>query len=374
MSEAPIRVLIGGGGVAGLETLMALHTLAGTRVELTVVAPEDEFVYRPLAVKAPYAVGRTRRVPLDRAAHDADATFFSSTIQSVDPVAKVASASDGRRFEYDALVLAVGAEAEPKVAHALTWDDRSAADTLGGLMQDFEQGYSRRLAVVVPSGAVWPLRAYELALIITRDANDMGVDVQTTIITPQPSPLAILGPRPLELVSKELEQMGVSVRSAADVDVEQQNSVVVVLRPSGERLEVDRVLALPVLHGRRVAGVPADANGFMEVDGHCRVHDLEHVWAVGDGTAFALKSGGFAAEQADVAAEDIAAVAGVAIEPHSLDPARRQQLAGLPAGRFLTAWLGCGEDEQLSTHLPSDAVPVLTYLERDLAAGWRGEA
>ena len=227
---------------------------------------------------------------------------------------------------------------------------------------------------MVPSGAVWPLRAYELALIITRDANDMGVDVQTTIITPQPSPLAILGPRPLELVSKELEQMGVSVRSAADVDVEQQNSVVVVLRPSGERLEVDRVLALPVLHGRRVAGVPADANGFMEVDGHCRVHDLEHVWAVGDGTAFALKSGGFAAEQADVAAEDIAAVAGVAIEPHSLDPARRQQLAGLPAGRFLTAWLGCGEDEQLSTHLPSDAVPVLTYLERDLAAGWRGEA
>jgi sulfide:quinone oxidoreductase len=272
-------------------------------------------------------------------------------------------------------VLAVGAEAEPKVAHALTWDDRSAADTLGGLMQDFEQGYSRRLAVVVPPGAVWPLRAYELALIITRDAKDAGIeDVQTTIITPQPSPLAILGPRALELVSKELEQTGVSLMSAAHVDVQEHNRVVVVLRPSGKRLEVDRVLALPALHGRSVPGVPADASGFIEVDDHCRVHDLEHVWAVGDGTAFPLKSGAFAAEQADVAAEDIAAIAGTAIEPHSLDPAGRQELAGLPAGRFLTAWLGCGEDEELSTHLPGDGVPVLTYLERDFAAGWRGEA
>jgi sulfide:quinone oxidoreductase len=369
-----MRVLIGGGGVAGLETLMALHTLAATRVELTVVAPEDEFVYRPLAVTAPYAVGRTRRVSLDRAARDADATFVSSTIQAVDPVAKVASAADGRRFDYDALVLAVGADAEPKVAHALTWDDRSAADMLGGLIQDFEQGYSRRLAVVVPPGAVWPLRAYEIALLITRDAKDMGIDVQTTIITPDPSPLAMLGPRPLELISKELTRAGVSVLSAGYVDVEQHDHVVVVLRPSGDRLEVDRVLALPVLQGRRVQGVPADASGFIEVDDHCRVRDLEDVWAVGDGTAFPLKSGGFAAEQADVAAEDIAAAAGAEVDAHSLDPVDREALAGLPAGRFLTSWLGCGEDEKLTTHLPRDGVPVLTYLERDLAAGWRGEA
>jgi hypothetical protein len=96
------------------------------------------------------------------------------------------------------------------------------------------------------------------------------------------------------------------------------------------------------------------------------------VWAAGDGTAFPVKSGGFAAEQADVVAEDIAATAGAGIEPRPFDPVLREHLAGLPAGRFLEQWLVQG-DRALATHLPSAQLPVLTYLERDLAAGWRGD-
>ena len=57
MPQSPLRVLIAGGGVAGLETLMALHARAGDRVELTLVAPEDEFVYRPLEVEERVSVG-----------------------------------------------------------------------------------------------------------------------------------------------------------------------------------------------------------------------------------------------------------------------------------------------------------------------------
>jgi sulfide:quinone oxidoreductase len=63
--------VIAGGGVAGLETLMGLRALAGDRVKLTLVAPHDEFVYRPLVVEEGFAAGRMRRVPLSRAADDA---------------------------------------------------------------------------------------------------------------------------------------------------------------------------------------------------------------------------------------------------------------------------------------------------------------
>jgi sulfide:quinone oxidoreductase len=372
MPQPPLRVLIAGCGVAGLETLMALHALAGDRVELTVVAPGNDFVYRPLATKEPYAVGRTRQVPLDRAARDADATLFPLTIESVDTRARIVSTVRGRQFEYDALVLAVGADAVPEVPHAMTWDDRSAADTLGGLLQDFEQGYSHSLAVIIPPGPVWPLRAYELALLITLDARGMGYDAQTTIITPEPSPLAHLGPLAIELVSKELERAGVGVVSADRVEIEQDHRTTVVLQPSGQRLEVDRVLALPGLRGRRLAGVPTDGAGFIDVDERCRVRGVDDVWGIGDCTAFPVKSGGFAAEQADIAAEDIAAHAGAAIEPRLFDPAR-EGLAGLPSGRFLTEWLGAGEDEELTTHLPgTGGLPVLTYLQRDFEAGFRG--
>jgi hypothetical protein len=79
LSEAsPLRVLVAGGGVAGLETLMALRGLAGDLVTLTLIAPEDEFVYAPLTAQRPFSVGRIRSVGLPRAAQDAGAAFVAA--------------------------------------------------------------------------------------------------------------------------------------------------------------------------------------------------------------------------------------------------------------------------------------------------------
>jgi sulfide:quinone oxidoreductase len=44
MTSTPHRFVIAGGGVAGLEALLALHALAGDRVELTLVSPTADFV------------------------------------------------------------------------------------------------------------------------------------------------------------------------------------------------------------------------------------------------------------------------------------------------------------------------------------------
>jgi hypothetical protein len=104
------------------------------------------------------------------------------------------------------------------------------------------------------------------------------------------------------------------------------------------------------------------------------VRGLDGVWAVGDGTDFALKSGGYAAEQADVCAEDIAATAGAPVDPHPFDASARAQFAGLPNGPFLKAWLSNGDDDPLTIGLPATGVPMLTYLERDFAASWRGRS
>jgi sulfide:quinone oxidoreductase len=370
--SARLRVVVAGAGVAGLETLMALRTLAGDRVELTLIAPQDEFVYRPLAVEEPFAVGRARRIPLHDAARDADATYVAGSVEAVDADEKVVTPSDGDPLKYDALVLAVGAKAEAVVGHAMTWDDRADAETLGGLLQDVEQGYTRRLAVVIPPGPAWPLRGYELAVFIARHAKGMSAQLDTAIVTPEPSPLAALGSRALEHLSNELALAGVDVVSTSRVEVEPGHAATVVLQPSGRRLEVDRILALPGLRGRPIAGIRANAEGFVEVDEHCRVRGLDGVWAAGDGTDFALKSGGFAAEQADVSAEDIAATAGAVVDPHPLDASAHEQFAGLPDGPFLKAWLSEGDDDPLTIGLPATGVPTLTYLERDFAAGWRG--
>jgi sulfide:quinone oxidoreductase len=372
MSESRFRVVVAGGGVAGLETLIALRDLAGDRTELMLVAPKGEFVYRPLGVKAPFSVGRPRRVSLDVAARDAGAAFIAGEVEAVSPEWKSVTTSRADRRSYDALVLAVGADPQPAVEHAMTWDDRTSSEIVGGLMRDCEEGYVRSLAVVIPPGPGWPLRGYELALTITLQAKGMCNDLATTVVVQEPSPLWVLGSRTVEVISRELTGGGISIVSARGVEVEQGPPITVVAHPSEHRVEVDRVLALPTLRGRRIAGIPSDVDGFIDVDERCRVRGLDSVWAAGDGTAFPVKSGGFAAEQADVVAEDIAATAGAAIEPRRFEPVLRQDLAGLPAGRFLEKWLVEGEPG-LATHLPSGRLPVLTYLERDLAAGWRGD-
>jgi sulfide:quinone oxidoreductase len=371
MGARPLRVTIAGGGVAGLETLLGLHSLAGDEINLTVVAPEDEFVYRPIAVQRHLAVGRVRSVPLAQMARDAGAGFISGTVEAVDPDTAQARLSAGEMIRFDALVLAVGAEAMPTLDHVMTWDDRSDAEMLGGLLRDIEDGYARRVAVVIPPGPGWPLRGYELALLVARNAEEMSAELQTTIVRPEPPPLALLGDHAVSVIAAELERAGIAVRVAGDVTIERGDRLAVILHPSRTRLEVDRVLAMPILRGRTIDGIPADEHGLLEIDERCRVAGLERVWAVGDCTSSPLKSGGLAAAQADLVVEQIASAAGADVHSQASIPAAAPALAGLPAGRFLEQWLAA-EEPGLSMHLPTAGVPVLTYLRKDLAAGWRG--
>jgi sulfide:quinone oxidoreductase len=67
------------------------------------------------------------------------------------------------------------------------------------------------------------------------------------------------------------------------------------------------VLTLPHLDGPAIAGLPSDGAGFLVTDVHGRVTGAPDVYAAGDVTAFAVKQGGIACQQADAAAADIAA-------------------------------------------------------------------
>jgi 2-polyprenyl-6-methoxyphenol hydroxylase-like FAD-dependent oxidoreductase len=67
-STTPPRVVIAGGGAAGLETLLALHALAADRLDVTIVAPEMKFRNRSMAVDQPFKPQRVRGLRLGDAA------------------------------------------------------------------------------------------------------------------------------------------------------------------------------------------------------------------------------------------------------------------------------------------------------------------
>src|SRR3954463_4817260 len=136
----PMHVLVAGGGVAGLETLLALRDLAGDRVRCTLLTPERDFVYRPMAVAEPFARGRAAHHRLDSIAPDLDAELVPGRLAEVAVEAREAITDDGRRLAYDALVVAVGAGSEPALAHVLTWTPERDAEVYGGLLRDLDEG------------------------------------------------------------------------------------------------------------------------------------------------------------------------------------------------------------------------------------------
>ncbi|HYX75921.1 MAG TPA: hypothetical protein VE757_01980, partial [Gaiellaceae bacterium] len=62
--------MIAGGGVAGLEALLALKHLAQRDVVVELIAPEPQFWYRPLATGEPFGLGDIHGLDLSAVAHE----------------------------------------------------------------------------------------------------------------------------------------------------------------------------------------------------------------------------------------------------------------------------------------------------------------
>src|SRR5207245_443713 len=102
--------VIAGGGVAALETVLALQDLAGERVAITVLAPNEQFVYRPTSVREPFAYGPAGRHPLASILADVGAQLVVDKLAWVEPRRRLVHTEGEVQLEYDALVLALGAK------------------------------------------------------------------------------------------------------------------------------------------------------------------------------------------------------------------------------------------------------------------------
>jgi sulfide:quinone oxidoreductase len=394
-ASTPLRVLIAGGGVAGLETCLALRNLAGDRVTCSLLTPEPEFVYRPMAVAEPFARGHAQRHALAAIARRIGVELVSGALASVDDDARTAVTAAGERLTYDALVVAIGARTEPAYHRALTWTPEADSEVFGGLLRDLEEGYSKRVSFVIPLAVAWPLPAYELALMTAWEARSMGRDdVEITIYTPEDAPLAVFGTAAIRAVREDLEEVGIRVETATHV-VESDNALVA--EPGARSLAGTRVVALPRALGWALSGLPHDTRGFIPVDGHGKVSGTAAVWAAGDAIAFPIKQGGLAAQQADAVAETLAEWAGAAIKPRPFQPilrgvlltgrgkawlrgpqaadpgeAERRALFWPPtkiAGRYLSPFLAELDEAKALGDTPTpDGQPVELDLERDVPA------
>jgi sulfide:quinone oxidoreductase len=332
------KVVIIGGGVAALEAALALHELAPEQTVVELVAPDRSFAYRPLLVAEPFGAGEVRTFPLRRLAEAAGASVTEAVVTGVDSERHVVRTAAGDELPFDLLLLAPGAVPAVAVPGAICFRGPGDAEALRQVLADAGAGVIDRITFAVPSGASWPLPLYELALLTRSYLVDEGaVDISVAIVTPEDSPLALFGRAASEAVAELLEARGIEPSLSTSPLAYADGGLSIA---PADVYASDRVVALPRLEGPRLAGVLHDAAGFIPTDEHGQVGDEIDVWAAGDATTFPLKQGGIAAQQADAAAEAIAARAGADVVPHPFRPVLRGLLLTGMAPRFLRAEAG----------------------------------
>jgi sulfide:quinone oxidoreductase len=248
------------------------------------------------------------------------------------------------------LVLGLGAVPRALYQHAITIGDPVAA-LLPHLIDDLDAGRVTRLAFIAPERTAWPLPLYEVALMCAARAGDRNLAVELTVITAERTPLHIFGETASTQMTRLLSEHGIEIVCDARCDVPAPGRVVITAArcppalhsPPTRALSVDRVVAVPELVGPHVRGLPCAENGFIPIDRFCRVPGTKAIFAAGDATDYAIKHGGIAAQQADVAARSIAALAGAAVTPRPFHPTIAGLLLTGGEPRYLTARVTGGE-------------------------------
>jgi sulfide:quinone oxidoreductase len=328
------RIVIVGGGVAGLEALIALRALIGDRVAVTLVSQDEWFVDLPLTVGEPFGLGSAARHPLPDIAAEFDAGFVHATVAAVIASEHRIRCENGPNLGFDTLILAPGAQARPAFADAIAFGIPGSGRAVKDLLSRLLSGEVRSAAFVAPSAATWLLPLYELALMTARELARSEIEgVQLRLVTPEDRPLTLFGDRSSDSVARLLAAAGIEFIGATNATAQGGE---LALGATGASVTADCVVTLPLMHGPGLVGVPAtQPDEFIPVDEYGRVKGLADVYAAGDAVDFPVKQGGLAAQQADSVAMHIAAHHGAGVNAEPFRPVLRGMLFTGGEPRFM---------------------------------------
>jgi len=334
-TEKRPRVLVAGGGIASLELLLALRVQSGGELAITLLSAGAELTPSAMTVAEPFERGGAQTHDWGAITDELDVGLVLDRLVAVDTAERTAFTNGGRRIPYDVLVLATGARRVEPLAGALTFGmDAGGAERLRRVVADVGARRAASIAFALPWPSSWSLPLYELALLTAHELRERGCAAAVRIVTPEAHALELLGPAARHAVVPLLDALGVDVITRA-----QPRAVVAggVRTDDGANIEADHVVTIADIVARPMAGLPTDRAGFVPVDLRGRVTGEPCVYAAGEVTAFPLRQGGLAAQQADVVAETIAARYAGGPEPAPFAPILRARLTTSGAPLYLQA-------------------------------------
>jgi sulfide:quinone oxidoreductase len=329
------RVVIAGSGVAAVEAVLALRELAGSRVEIVLVAPAHALEHRPASVAAPFGFGAPLPLDLRELARRYDVELVHGELAGVHADARHARLASGDELGYEHLLVAIGATPEPALQGALTFAGPADVPMMDWVLEEIARQHRRQVVIVVPSAVTWTLPAYELAIMSAAAVRE-NPEATVTLVTAERAPLRIFGEAAGAAMSELLGSRDIAL-STGERAVHVTDDVL--WFESDRAMIADTVISLPRLVGPAIDGLPSDPDGFIPTDAHGYVTGTPQVLAAGDATTFPVKQGGLATQQADAAAATIANAIGALVEPQPFVPVLRGLLLTGGAPLYLRAEL-----------------------------------
>jgi sulfide:quinone oxidoreductase len=315
--NAGARMVVVGGGFAGLETAFLLRSRLGERAKLTLVSDRETFLFKPNTIYIPFGGSvESLLIPLSSPTDRRDINFVQGHVGAVDPDARRVEIGD-RMLEYDFLVLATGAGMAPNEIPGLAANAETiwTPEEMASLGQKLEAaiGRARRgqrptILFTVPPGNKCAGPLYEIVFMTETYLRRNKVRERFDLVyaTYEHTFIQAFGPKLHEVVVPEFAKRGI----AGYTDWALERVLPGEARyANGETIEFDLLVAFPPY----VAGVtydrlPHDERGFLETDLRTRrVDGQERIFAPGDAGDFPVKQAFLAFLQADATAETIAA-------------------------------------------------------------------
>ena len=322
------KVLVLGANFGGLTAALAVrHELDGD-VDVTVVAPDDHFLFTPSLIWLPF--GKRDRAditfPVEPTLESHGIGFEHTGATAIDPVARRVTLADGRILGYDYLVIATGYQNKDDVApgfaeNAVTITTLPEAERAGAAWRRYLEKPGDVIIAASQSAGCFGA-AYEFLFNASYQLKKAGLrkQVKLTYVTSEPF-LGHFGvgglPHGESLLKMFLKKEGIETRISVGIDHIDDGSMVLA---DGERMPFAFSMVVPPFLGRdllKTADGLADEKGFVMVRDTYQSEKYDDVYAVGVAaqvpvpwqtpTPVGIPKTGFPTEQmAHVAARNIA--------------------------------------------------------------------
>ena len=287
VTESRTKVLIAGGGVAGLEAILALQAIAPGRFDVELVTPQRHVTSRSLCTGPPFLRATANRAKLAAITAEHGVRLTRDAIDLVEPALHEVLTQGGARRSYDVLVLALGTRPARSVEGAMAFRGLQDLVAVTAALDTVTS-----VAYIASSTSMWAAPLYEVAVQTAAWATHRRKVLDVLVVTAE---------RVGDLLSARLAEAGVSVEGEAVVDRFSGGHLELA---DARRVEVGLAVALPNLAGPIVRGMPSRSrDGFTVVDETGQVAGVADIYAVGDMTGRRM----LAAEQAGAAVGAIAA-------------------------------------------------------------------